>query len=69
MVRFRSLTASLYLMLFAYIDTALGSMLLQAMAGMIFAAMVLGRRILAAPLAWMTAKNSAPETDSQDLEE
>ena len=56
------------LMLFAYIDTALGSMLLQAMAGMIFAAMVMGRRILAAPLAWMSSKDSIEESDSETLE-
>jgi TRAP-type C4-dicarboxylate transport system permease small subunit len=56
-------------MLIAYIDTALGSMLLQAMAGMIFAAMVIGRRVLAAPLAWMSSKNSAQATDTVDLEE
>ena len=56
-------------MLFAYIDTALGSMLLQAMAGMILAAMVMGRRILAAPLAWISSKDSAPDTDAEELEE
>ena len=43
-VRLRSLPTSYHLMLLAYIDTALGSMLLQAMAGMIFAAIVMGRR-------------------------
>jgi hypothetical protein len=63
------LPTSYYLMLIAYIDTALGSMLLQAMAGMIFAAMVMGRRILAIPLAWMSSKNSAQDTDAEDLEE
>ncbi len=52
-------------MLFAYIDTVLGSMLLQAMAGMIFAAVVMGRRILAAPLAWMSSRNSAQDPDSE----
>jgi hypothetical protein len=36
--------------LLAYIDPALGSMLLQAVAGTIFAAMIMGRRVLAAPL-------------------
>ena len=55
-------------MLFAYIDTALGSMLLQAMAGMIFAAMVIGRRVLAAPLAWMSSKNSAEAVDTEVVE-
>jgi hypothetical protein len=56
-------------MLIAYIDTTLGSMLLQAMAGMIFAAIVMGRRILATPLAWISSKNSAQDTDTEDLEE
>jgi hypothetical protein len=58
-------------MLIAYIDTALGSMLLQAMAGMIFAAMVMGRRVLAAPLAWMSSKNSAqaPAGEAQEIAE
>ena len=56
-------------MLFAYIDTALGSMLLQAMAGVIFAAVVMGRRILAAPLAWIYPRSSAADTtsDSQEM--
>jgi len=40
-------------------------MLLQAMAGMIFAAIVMGRRILAAPLAWMSSRDSAQELDSE----
>ena len=39
--------------LIAYIDPALGSMLLQAVAGGIFAAMKIGRRVLAAPLRWL----------------
>jgi hypothetical protein len=56
-------------MILAYIDTALGSMLLQAMAGMIFAAVVFGRRILAAPLAWMSSKNSAETVDTEFVEE
>jgi hypothetical protein len=55
-------------MLLAYIDTALGSMLLQAMAGLIFAAMVMGRRILATPLAWMSSKDSTPDPDGEALE-
>jgi hypothetical protein len=44
-------------MLFAYIDAALGSMLLQAMAGMVFAAIVMGRRVIAAPFAWFRLKD------------
>ena len=45
--------------LIAYIDPALGSMLLQAMAGVMFAAMIMGRRILAAPLRWLQAIRGA----------
>ena len=55
-------------MLLAYIDAALGSMLLQAMAGMIFAAIVMGRRILAAPLAWMSSKDLTESTEDSDAE-
>jgi hypothetical protein len=40
-------------------------MLLQAMAGVIFAAMVMGRRILATPLAWMSSRNSVQVPDSE----
>lgn len=56
-------------MLFAYIDSALGSMLLQAMAGIIFAAIVMGRRILAAPLARIYGQSSTqePNSDSQEM--
>jgi len=56
-------------MLLAYIDSALGSMLLQAMAGMIFAAVVMGRRILATPLAWLHAKSCTGESadDRQEI--
>jgi hypothetical protein len=46
-------------MLFAYIDPALGSMLLQAVAGVIVAAMVIGRRFLMAPIGWLSAMASA----------
>ena len=56
-------------MLFAYIDPALGSMLLQAMAGMIFAAMVVGRRILTSPFAWITSKNSAQVAEADVVDE
>ncbi len=55
-------------MLLAYIDSALGSMLLQAMAGVIFAAIVMGRRILAAPLAWIYPSSSAQESNSDSQE-
>ena len=53
-------------MLFAYIDLSLGSMLLQAMAGVIFAAVVMGRRILAAPLEWLHLKRRAQDDDSAE---
>lgn len=53
-------------MMFAYIDIALGSMLLQATAGMVLAGMVMGRRLLAAPLAWI--KTSAAENTEAELE-
>jgi hypothetical protein len=49
-------------MLLAYIDTALGSMLLQGMAGMILAGIVMGRRILAIPLAWLHSRGAMPES-------
>jgi len=55
-------------MIFAYIDLALGSMLLQAMAGVIFAAMLMGRRILAAPLSWISSRGSADESNSEQHE-
>ena len=40
------------MILIAYIDVALGSMLLQALAGTVLAGMLMGRRIFAAPLKW-----------------
>ena len=52
-------------MLFAYIDSALGSMLLQGMAGLILAGMVMGRRILAAPLAWFRSRGTMPEVEGE----
>jgi len=55
-------------MLFAYIDSALGSMLLQAMAGIIFAAIVMGRRILAAPLAWFYGQSATQDSNSDSQE-
>ena len=48
-------------MLFAYIDPALGSMLLQGIAGMILAGIVMGRRILALPLTWFQSRGAMPE--------
>ncbi len=56
-------------MLFAYIDRALGSMLLQAMAGAIFAALVMGRKIFVAPFAWIHSRNSVQNAsgDSQEM--
>jgi hypothetical protein len=50
-------------MLFGYIDVALGSMVLQAMAGMVLAGIVMGRRMIFAPLAWFR-KDS--ENESED---
>jgi hypothetical protein len=52
-------------MLFAYIDTALGSMLLQGVAGMILAGMIMGRRILAVPLAWFQNRGPMPEPEGE----
>ena len=52
-------------MLFAYIDPALGSMLLQGMVGMILAGMVMGRRILALPLAWFQSRGAMPESEGE----
>ena len=49
------------MILLAYIDTALGSMVLQALAGLFFAGMVMGRRLLASPFAWLGARRSAQE--------
>jgi len=43
-------------------------MLLQAMAGILFAAIVMGRRVLAAPLAWITGRSSDESaSDSQEM--
>jgi hypothetical protein len=41
-------------MLFAYIDPAIGSMILQAIAAIGLAGAVVCRRILLGPLAWIT---------------
>ena len=46
------------LMIFAYIDPALGSMLLQAIAGVMIAMVVMGRRILLKPLEWLNLSAS-----------
>jgi len=50
-------------MVIAYIDLALGSMLLQATAGMILAGMVMGRRILALPLTWFQSRGTMPGSE------
>jgi hypothetical protein len=55
-------------MIFAYIDIALGSMLLQGMAGMVLAGMVMGRRVLAAPLEWFQNKGTKPESQGERQE-
>jgi hypothetical protein len=41
------------LILTAYIDPSLGSMLLQTLAGILIASAVMGRRLLMAPLEWL----------------
>jgi hypothetical protein len=50
-------------MLIAYIDLALGSMLVQATAGMVLAGLVMGRRILAVPLTWFQSRGTMPESE------
>lgn len=63
-----TLTGRPHLMLIAYIDLALGSMLIQAMAGIVLAGMVMGRRFLAAPFAWFSSKNAQePESELQEV--
>jgi hypothetical protein len=52
-------------MLFAYIDLALGSMLLQATAGMVLAGIIMGRRILAVPFTWFQSSGTMPESDGE----
>jgi hypothetical protein len=54
------------LILTAYIDPSLGSLLLQAIAGVLFAAIIMGRRILLAPLEWLHLRRSAPKDESED---
>jgi hypothetical protein len=48
-------------MLVAYIDPAIGSMLLQAIAAIGLAGAVVCRRLLLAPLAWFGHKNPATQ--------
>ncbi len=55
-----------FMLLFAYIDPALGSMLLQAMAGVIFAALVMGRRILLAPLHWLHLRRPTQDPEASE---
>jgi hypothetical protein len=58
-------------MLFAYIDPALGSMLLQGLAGMILAGLIMGRRILAFPLTWFQSRGAMAESvvEPQEISE
>jgi hypothetical protein len=56
-------------MLVAYIDAALGSMLLQAMAGLVLAGVVMGRRILAVPFGWIQTKNPESNGDMEEFAE
>jgi hypothetical protein len=55
-------------MLLAYIDPAIGSMLLQALAGIFLAAMVMGRRIFFAPLEWLHLKTPRRGSDGESHE-
>jgi hypothetical protein len=50
--------------LIAYLDVALGSMALQAVAGMFIAGLVMGRRFLMSPFSWLGSRRSAQECDS-----
>jgi hypothetical protein len=52
-------------MLLAYIDAALGSMLLQALVGTFLAGMLMWRRVFAAPLVWLGLVRRAPEAESE----
>jgi hypothetical protein len=56
------------MMLIAYIDAALGSMILQAMVGTALAGIVMGRRILMAPLEWLGLKRAIPDPDGETHE-
>jgi hypothetical protein len=51
------------MILIAYIDVALGSMALQAFAGIVIGALVMGRRFLMSPFAWLGLRRSAQECD------
>jgi hypothetical protein len=52
-------------MLFAYIDAALGSMLLQALVGTFLASVVMWRRAFAAPLIWLGLKRPTQDSDGE----
>ena len=54
------------LILTAYIDPSLGSMLLQAMAGIFFATLVMGRRLFLAPLELLRLRRSAPKDQPEE---
>ncbi len=51
------------MILIAYIDVALGSMALQAFAGMVIAGLVMGRRFLTSPFTWLGSRRSPQECD------
>jgi hypothetical protein len=54
-------------MLLAYIDPAIGSMLLQAMAAIVLAGGLFFRRIFFAPLAWLGGKRAEkPEQETPE---
>jgi hypothetical protein len=54
--------------LLAYIDPAVGSMLLQSLGALALAAMVMGRRLLLVPLEWLYLRRpaSAPEAEMSE---
>ena len=54
------------LILTAYIDPSLGSMLLQAMAGILLAALVMGRRLFVVPLEWLHLRRRAPKDQPEE---
>jgi len=55
--------------LIAYIDAALGSMLLQALAGTVLTGLLMGRRFLMAPFAWLGSRRTVEECDAAHVNE
>jgi hypothetical protein len=54
------------LILTAYIDPSLGSMLLQAMASIFLAALVMGRRLFLTPLEWLRLRRPKQTDQSKE---